>query len=250
MQFVFIKDVTNTLPLRDDEITEVERRYNFRFPDVLREYYLRYNNCSIVSSALCIENAWYEVTRIIPVVRGDYTFDKVKANTIDEPEVPASYYPVAFDPYGNKFLWDSLSGTVWFYYSDGDEELQFLFANIEQFFEAMNTAIRDGEYVRKERGGEKQFLPLGSVVEVKDNAQKLIIVARGMNVEYGGEAFFFDYCGALYPDGVVSDQFIYFDDGNIGRIYFTGYHDDEDAVAIARLNAYIASHPELRRYVP
>lgn len=94
------------------------------------------------------------------------------------------------------------------------------------------------------------FLPLGSVVLLKGGTRKVMIVARGMNVKRGDDVYFFDYGGVLYPDGITSDQIVYFNADGIVKTYFHGYADDEDDNIQTALNEYLAANPNVNRVNP
>lgn len=93
------------------------------------------------------------------------------------------------------------------------------------------------------------YLPLGSVVLLQGGTQRLIIVGRGLNVQNNGETYFYDYGGALYPQGMVNDQMAYFNQDAISRVFFEGYRDDDNDIVNDRLNDYVAQHPDLKRRV-
>ena len=91
------------------------------------------------------------------------------------------------------------------------------------------------------------FLPLGSVVVLKEGAQRVIIIARGLNVASDGDTFFFDYGGVPYPNGLTGDRMAYFNHDAIDRVFFEGYRDDENDIMTQRLNDYIKDTPDLKR---
>ena len=93
------------------------------------------------------------------------------------------------------------------------------------------------------------FKPLGSVVLLKGGLQRMMIVARGLNVENEGETYFFDYGAVPYPDGLTGDQMAYFDHSAIARVFFEGYRDDDNEIMVDRLNQYINDNPGLKRKI-
>lgn len=90
-------------------------------------------------------------------------------------------------------------------------------------------------------------LPLGSVVLLEGGIQKLLIIARALNVKNGNKEFFFDYGAVAYPEGLVGDQMAYFNRENISKVVFEGYHDDDDAVFVQRIQGYLSSHPDIQK---
>ena len=71
------------------------------------------------------------------------------------------------------------------------------------------------------------FLPIGSVVLLNEGTKKLMITGFCTVPEDSPEDVY-DYCGCLYPEGVISSDEIYvFDHEQIQDILFIGYEDDE-----------------------
>lgn len=97
---------------------------------------------------------------------------------------------------------------------------------------------------------EIDYIPLGSVVLLKSGMQKLLVIARGINVNNGGETYFFDYGGVLYPEGLTGDQMVYFNHDSIAKVVFEGLKDDDNTIMIENINAYIKKHPDLKRGDP
>ncbi|MCM1496393.1 MAG: DUF4176 domain-containing protein [Bacteroides sp.] len=83
------------------------------------------------------------------------------------------------------------------------------------------------------------FYPVGSVVIVKGNVRKMIVLARCVMTEIQGTLHFFDYAGALYPEGLVNSQMIYFNHKDISRIIFEGYSDEDEVMMKENLNDWI-----------
>lgn len=73
----------------------------------------------------------------------------------------------------------------------------------------------------------KKYLPLGSVVLMKDAKKRVMIIGFAAKGSGAGDRLF-DYVGCLYPEGLVSsDKNLLFDHKDIGQIYALGYVDDE-----------------------
>ncbi len=89
------------------------------------------------------------------------------------------------------------------------------------------------------------YLPLGSIVLLKGGAQKVLIIARALNVRNGDKTFFFDYGGVPYPEGLVSDQIAYFNKDSVGRVVFEGFRDADDENMVDNINAYLAANPDI-----
>lgn len=72
------------------------------------------------------------------------------------------------------------------------------------------------------------MLPIGSIVYLSEGNQKIMILNKGPLVEQQGEKVFFDYTGALYPQGLDPEQVYYFNDEDIDEIVFEGFKDEEE----------------------
>lgn len=90
-----------------------------------------------------------------------------------------------------------------------------------------------------------KFLPLGSVVYLKEGNKKLLIVARGLIANSGEGHIYFDYGGVPYPEGVIDDKMAYFQRDAITKVVFEGYSDLDDEATVEKINLYLESHPEM-----
>ena len=73
----------------------------------------------------------------------------------------------------------------------------------------------------------KEYLPIGSVVLLKNGSKKVMIYGRKqLAVENGQE---FDYVACLYPEGNINDDYTFlFNNENIEQIVFKGFSDEEE----------------------
>ena len=72
----------------------------------------------------------------------------------------------------------------------------------------------------------KKFLPIGSVVLLKEGKKKIMICGR-LQVSADTNRIY-DYCGCLYPEGILKhDELILFQHDSIERVYFIGFQDQE-----------------------
>ena len=81
--------------------------------------------------------------------------------------------------------------------------------------------------------------PIGSVVIVKGNVKKMVIIARGIMTEISSELSFFDYAGVLYPEGLVSNQLIYFNHKDILKVIYEGYSDEDEEMMRDTVNEWM-----------
>ncbi len=73
----------------------------------------------------------------------------------------------------------------------------------------------------------KTFLPIGSVVLLKD-AEKRVMICGRVQVDVAADKTY-DYSACLYPEGIIdSDQLFMFNNEDIGEVYFIGFQDQEE----------------------
>ena len=73
---------------------------------------------------------------------------------------------------------------------------------------------------------EKEFLPIGTVVLLKEATKKLMIV--GFLTSRINEDKIYDYSGCLFPEGVLSsEESLLFNEEDIGEVISLGYKNEE-----------------------
>lgn len=84
----------------------------------------------------------------------------------------------------------------------------------------------------------KEYLPLGTIVLLKNATKKLMILGR-CQID-GSTGIFYDYAGCLYLEGNISIQYTFlFNDNDIHEIIFEGYTDDDEERFIEFINKEI-----------
>ena len=82
----------------------------------------------------------------------------------------------------------------------------------------------------------KQYLPIGSVVLLKNGKKKVMIYGRRQRriVDVDKE---YDYLACLYPEGNIDENYMYlFDEDSIDEVVFRGYSDSEEEAFVQALN--------------
>lgn len=82
----------------------------------------------------------------------------------------------------------------------------------------------------------KQYLPIGSVVLLKNGKKKVMIYGRRQRriVDVDKE---YDYLACLYPEGNIDEDYMYlFDEDSIDQVVFRGYSDAEEDAYVQALN--------------
>ncbi len=88
---------------------------------------------------------------------------------------------------------------------------------------------------------EKKYLPIGSVVRLKEGTKRLMITGfLPIENEEKEDRKVWDYCGCLYPEGVlVSTDNYLFDHSQIEEVHFLGLIDEEEEEFKNKLNEAI-----------
>ena len=84
---------------------------------------------------------------------------------------------------------------------------------------------------------EVKMLPLGSIVILKGNTKKMMIIARVIGLPVKGEVYRFDYGACLYPEGMVGDSLIYFP--SMIKVVQEGYTDDDNEIMLENIEVML-----------
>ena len=84
---------------------------------------------------------------------------------------------------------------------------------------------------------EDKFLPIGTVVKLKDEEKELMIVSFNVHTtgdvydkegKKDGKNLMFDYAACGYPEGIIrSDRMMAFNHDQIEKVVFKGYTTEE-----------------------
>ncbi|TDT51986.1 DUF4176 domain-containing protein [Fonticella tunisiensis] len=81
------------------------------------------------------------------------------------------------------------------------------------------------------------YLPIGSVVLLKGGTKKVMIYGRIQRAGRNGKIY--DYLGAMYPEGYAGEKYqILFNHGEIEKVIFKGYSDDEEERYLEKIKNY------------
>ncbi|MBP2623452.1 DUF4176 domain-containing protein [Streptococcus oricebi] len=73
-----------------------------------------------------------------------------------------------------------------------------------------------------------KILPIGTILYLKEGTTKIMILNRGVTVTQDNQEVLFDYSAAIYPMGLNPEQLFYFNQEDIDKVVFEGYHDEEE----------------------
>lgn len=81
----------------------------------------------------------------------------------------------------------------------------------------------------------KKYLPIGSVVLLKESQKRIMIV--GVKQKQSDSDKVWDYSACLFPEGIIDPDRLYlFDADQIERLYFVGLQDGESLAFLDKLN--------------
>ena len=239
-------------------LDSLEKKLRIRFPEALRKYYLMHNGDQIATVLFILNGEKYTVLDFQTIKEGSSTLEVKIEQVMENPDLPHSFVPLARDVMNGKYYWDSRDEKI--YYQDMEYGgITFICKGLDHFFNILNNAYwRDEdspyditEMTRRDLEMEKiEYLPLGSIVLLKEGVRKVLIIGRALNVKKGDKTYYFDYGGVLYPDGLTGDEMVYFNHDGVVRVYFYGYKDDDNDIMNENINNYVAEHPDLLRADP
>lgn len=86
---------------------------------------------------------------------------------------------------------------------------------------------------------KEKYLPIGSVVLLKNATKRLMITGFYVKSDENEEKTY-DYVGCLYPEGILSSkENCVFNHEQIDKIFFLGYSDDEEKKFKEMLNKVV-----------
>ena len=85
---------------------------------------------------------------------------------------------------------------------------------------------------------KKEILPIGSVVMLKFGKKKVMITGYSQ-IDLEKKDKMYDYCGCLYPEGMMDDTKLLFNREDIKEIYFEGYRDEYQKVFATNITFFI-----------
>ena len=81
----------------------------------------------------------------------------------------------------------------------------------------------------------KAYLPIGTIVLLKNGKKKVMIYGRRQR--RATDEHEYDYIACLYPEGNINEDYMYlFNHEDIDQVVFRGYSDAEEAAFITHLN--------------
>lgn len=129
-----IKTIKDDEKISIDDVLEIEQRFGFKMPEILRDYYLMYNGASIYNCVFSIDGYEVEVAKLVELKYGVLPLEKIIEMDREDGFIPSNMIPVARDSGGDYYYWNDQSGQVYLYLSDCIEDPILICENLEEFF--------------------------------------------------------------------------------------------------------------------
>ena len=142
--FDFLKNENNGIKPEVQDIKAIEDLYDFKFPQILFDFYLLHNVEDIKLCIFEIDGFEHGVNSMVPLKGGSLTFEAMVSNDRQDGFVDINMLPLAMNGGGDTYYWDRSNENVYLYYDDDIENPIFICENIESFFELLSQSIDEG----------------------------------------------------------------------------------------------------------
>ena len=95
----------------------------------------------------------------------------------------------------------------------------------------------------------KEYLPIGSVVLLKD-AQKKVMITGSTPIDMETKNKIYEYLGCVFPEGIIkSDENILFDTKDIDKIFFKGFVNEEQENFITEVKEILENEEKKKQII-
>jgi len=143
--FKFIESTELDKNVNNDYIDELERKYNIKFPRILREYYLNYNcskekECTFKIDGIDREDTDFILDTMIPLKYGTICLEKEYEWVLKDEYISNEFIPLAYDMDSDRYYWNSKTGKVYYISQENVENPILLCNSVEDFFDILNRS--------------------------------------------------------------------------------------------------------------
>ena len=86
---------------------------------------------------------------------------------------------------------------------------------------------------------KKDLLPLGSVVMLNDGTKKVMVT--GYVSQSDDDEKVYDYCGCIFPEGIMENYYCLFDEGQIAVVLFEGLRNEDSEKYLGKINSLLTN---------
>lgn len=247
--FVNVESLKN--PVTEETIAGIEQEYGIQFPPLLRQYYLEHNGQRITPVTLLVNGEIREVGKITQIRDPRLSLEQLLHMQRLQDFPVRQMIPIADDRANGTYYYHTGTGTVYYSELQDENDFQPVCQGIDAFFRILDAAAAqddpDNPYdvLEDDAGGARElpdFLPLGSVVQLRGARRRVMIVSRMIHISQKEEVYRFDYGGVIYPNGHTGDSLVYFNREGIDKVIFRGCADSEDDAMQIALKHYLVEH--------
>ena len=252
--FDFVKEQSLKNPVTEEYVSEVEQTYGIQFPSAFKRYILEHNGRQIEPVWFEIGGEYYEVRKISQLKDPGLSLEDLLASQRTQGFPVFQMIPIADDRANGIYYYHMGNETIYYSQLEGEDDFIKVCHGMDAFFELLDKAYCHGGKENHDIGlflketetaDKRNFLPIGSVVQLQRGAHKIMIVARGVTEDRDGDTWFIDYNGVSYPEGYNYDHIMCFAEKDIEKVCFRGYAGIEDDAVQAGLNDYLETHPNI-----
>ena len=104
--------------IEEPDLRELEDKYDFKFPDAIRQFYLQYNGGQLERRHYVVQDDTFVLYNLYSIKYGVATLNmKMELNYVDE-WWPKELIPFGYDGGGNSFCFHKTSGKIYYVYED------------------------------------------------------------------------------------------------------------------------------------
>lgn len=142
--YEFLKNENTEIKLKVQDIKAIEDLYDFKFPQILFDFYLLHNVEDIKLCIFEIDGFEHGVNSMVPLKGGSLSFEEIVSNDRQDGFIDINMLPLAMNGGGDIYYWDRNNENVYLYYNDDFENPIFICENIKLFFELLSQSIDEG----------------------------------------------------------------------------------------------------------
>ena len=143
--YSFIESNDAKCQLNIDDILEIENKFNIKFPNILKEYYIKYNGSQIKECYFSINGNDYNVNEIISLKYGKYSFEKEYEQVIENRYISNIYIPFAKDISNQSYYFNLKDNKIYYISIDDIINPIFICDSIDEFFEILNLCLDNSD---------------------------------------------------------------------------------------------------------
>ncbi|MCM1183211.1 MAG: SMI1/KNR4 family protein [Roseburia sp.] len=108
--------------ITEEDLQSLEREYNFKFPEDIKRFYMKYNGGRLERCCYMAQEDAYVFSDFLSIKTGYSTLnDKMSSNYIDD-WWPKELIPFGYDGGGNSFCFHADSGQIYYIYEDTEDD--------------------------------------------------------------------------------------------------------------------------------